>query len=451
MATATTRLLGTAISPEYVRDWNIPMAIRELLQNLLDTKKEFGASGAARYNKKQGIAELRDDGPGLELRHLALGISEKGAASVGQFGEGLKLALLLFARENRFIEVRSKDYRLTPLIKESEFGTETLFFEVEELGSYVQGTIIRFRCSQEELNEGKSYFPTEFKVSSEHRVSWVLKDKISLPGGRVFVNGSLVTTLENALFSYHLWGEKAKGISNRDRTIVDHDSLVSLVRDTITSEEDIPVQWFQKILEGLDSERDIWESNVPPHTFKENLGKAFDKVFGPKAAVSGGSAHHDQLVARLGFKPVYIPDWNWRWLLLNSSPLLTVAAIVREKPLSTMVDIIPEDKLSTEEQERLHQAIDLVEKYFHSPVRPLKVVKTLDEVVGSGVNGVYNTGEDTIYIAYKELWGLEKVVETVLHETVHKATGAADLTPRFQKAQDTLSAGLLLELAGERA
>ena len=209
-ATTTTRLLGTAISPEYIRDWNISMAIRELLQNLLDTKREFGASGAARYNKKQGIAELRDDGPGLELRHLALGISEKGAGSVGQFGEGLKLALLLFARENRFIEVRSKNYRLTPLIKESEFGTETLFFGVEELGSYVQGTIIRFRCSQKELNEGKSYFPTEFKVSSEYRVSWVLKDKISLPGGRVFVNGSMVTTLENALFSYHLWGREAR-------------------------------------------------------------------------------------------------------------------------------------------------------------------------------------------------------------------------------------------------
>ena len=233
---------------------------------------------------------------------------------------------------------------------------------------------------------------------------------------------------------------------------MDHDSLVSLVRDTIANEDNVPVNWFQKILEGLDSERDIWESNVPPHTFKENLGKAFDKVFGPKAAVSGGSAYHDQLVARLGFKPVYLPEWNWRWLLLNSGDLLTVDTIIKEKPLSTLVDVIPEDKLSTEELERLNQAIGLVEKHYHSPVRPLKVVKTLDEVVGSGVNGVYNTGEDTIYIAYKELlWSLEQVVETVLHETVHKATGAGDLTPKFQKAQDKLSAGLLLELARERA
>ncbi len=253
--TADIRLLGTAISPEYIKDWTISMAIRELLQNLLDTKREFGASGAARYNKKRGMAELKDDGPGLELRHLALGISEKGADSVGQFGEGLKLALLLFAREGRSIEIRSKDYRLAPVIRPSEFGTETLFFEVEEMGSSIQGTTVRFKCSQDELNDGKSYFPTEFKVSSEHKVSWVLKDKISLPGGRIFINGSLVATIEDALFSYHLFGEGAKKISNRDRSIVDHSVLKGLIKDNITGTgDDIPVSWYQKCLEEMSLE-----------------------------------------------------------------------------------------------------------------------------------------------------------------------------------------------------
>lgn len=452
MATTTDiRLLGTAISPEYIKDWTISMAIRELLQNLLDTKREFGASGAARYNKKRGMAELKDDGPGLELKHLALGISEKGADSVGQFGEGLKLALLLFAREGRFIEVRSKDYRLAPVIRPSEFGTETLFFQVEETGFDIQGTTVRFECSQDELNDGKSYFPTEFKVSSEHKVNWVLKDKISLPGGRIFINGSLVATIEDALFSYHLFGEDAKKISNRDRSIVDHGVLKGLIIDNITGMGDgVPVSWYQKCLEemSLDSNRNLFERDIPPYRQTENLQIAFKKVFGSKAVVSQGYSHQDQLAIRLGFKPVYVPSYDWRWALSHGE-LPTVHSLLKEKPLSALTEKV--GGLSNDQENRLTRAIELVEKHYYAPVEPLVVVKSLDEAMAEGVRGTYNHQEDTIYIVERVLDDLETAVEVILHEAVHKKSGADDLSPDFQAAQDKLAAGLLLELAKERA
>ena len=450
MATTTeTRLLGTAISPEYIKSWDIPMAIRELLQNLLDTKREFGASGAARYNKQRGLAELKDNGPGLELRHLALGISEKGADSVGQFGEGLKLALLLFARENRFIDVRSKDYRLAPVIRPSEFGTETLFFEVEEMGSSVQGTTVRFECSLEELNVGKSYFPTEFIVSQEHKVSWVLKDKISLPGGKIFINGSVVATIPDALFSYHLWGEESKKISNRDRSIVDYTLLRGFIIDKITGAgDDIPVFWYQKCLEEIseNGNRHLFERDISPYRLTENLCKAFFKVFGSKAVVSQGNAHKDQLAARLGFRPVYIPSYDWRWALSNGD-LPTVHSLLKEKHLSALTE---KADLFEYQKDVLVRAIELVEKHYHAPVEPLVVVKSLDEAMTKGVRGTYNSQEDTIYIAQYVLESLEVAVEVILHETVHKKTGADDLSPGFQEAQDKLAAGLLLELSGDR-
>jgi hypothetical protein len=449
--TADIRLLGTAISPEYIKSWDVPMAIRELLQNLLDTKREFGASGAARYNKQRGLAELKDNGPGLELRHLALGISEKGADSVGQFGEGLKLALLLFAREGRFIEVRSKGYRLAPVIRPSEFGTETLFFQVEEMGSSVQGTTVRFECSQEELNDGKSYFPTEFNVSQEHKVSWVLKDKISLPGGRIFINGSMVANIPDSLFSYHLWGEDAKKISNRDRSIVDHGVLKRLIKDNITGMGDgVPVSWYQKCLEemSLDNYRHIFEMDIPSYQQTENLQIAFKKVFGSKAIVSQGYSHQDQLAIRLGFKPVYISSYDWRWVLSHGE-LPTVYSLLKEKPLSALTEKV--GGLSNGQENRLTRAIELVEKHYHAPVEPLVVVKSLDEAMAEGVRGTYNRQEDTIYIVERVLDDLETAVEVILHEAVHKKSGADDLSPDFQAAQDKLAAGLLLELAKERA
>lgn len=449
MATTTTRLLGTAISPEYIKSWDIPMAIRELLQNLLDTKREFGVSGAARYNKNRCLAELKDDGPGLELKHLALGISEKGADSVGQFGEGLKLALLLFARENRFIEVRSRDFRLTPLIKDSEFGTQTLFFQVEDMAP-VAGTTVRFQCSQEELNEGKSYFPTEFRVQGAKGLNWVMPNKISLPGGNIYVNGSLVAHIEDALFSYHLWGEKAKAISNRDRTIVERSALIEQTREVIHDDENPPVKWFEAIFRALRDKEQVWEFQLHPVIGCKELGKALKKIFGDNVAASEGYSHEDQLAKRLGYNPVALPGWNWHYVVASSGIPL-VGTIIKDKPVSRLARIIPSEELVGYEQDNLSKAYDMVDKYYYHPGEVL-VVEELNSVMSSykssQVLGCYCKDEDVIYLVRDALGDIKDTVNVLLHETVHKKSKAPDLSESFQAAQDELARNLLLELGG---
>jgi hypothetical protein len=123
--------------------------------------------------------------------------------------------------------------------------------------------------------------------------------------------------------------------------------------------------------------------------------------------------------------------------------------LLKEKPLSALTEKV--GGLSNGQENRLTRAIELVEKHYHAPVEPLVVVKSLDEAMAEGVRGTYNRQEDTIYIVERVLDDLETAVEVILHEAVHKKSGADDLSPDFQAAQDKLAAGLLLELAKERA
>ena len=458
----TTRTLGTSISPEYVKNWTLEMAIRELLQNLLDTENEFGCPISVR--RKEIFAVLRDNGPGLELKHLALGISEKGETSIGQFGEGLKLALLVFARENRYIEVFSKDYSLVPVIKESEYGTPTLFFNLREGLKHIEGTLIKFRCTENELNAGKRYFPTKFNVKGS-KVKWVVKDKISLPAGKVYVNGSLIMEFEEkeALFSYHLTGAEAKGLSNRDRTVVDQGKLRYAIKEEIidkTSAKDM-MPWLKRIFQVFLTQTEVGIQMLP--SLEENLRPSFNysdeekeevvalwsKVVGKRGVIATRD-RKDVLAKRLGYEPIVLHSQTWEWRL-TAYGIKTSEDIVKEKPLSEMADTIPEAELYDEERENLEMAKKLVTNYYADPGY-IGVVDSLKDFVSSYSScalGLYHSSDDKIFIVRDVLVSLEQACKVILHETVHRVTGAGDLSEQFQNAQDEIS-GKLLSLLKER-
>ena len=458
----TTRTLGTSISPEYVKNWTLEMAIRELLQNLLDTENEFGCPISVR--RKEIFAVLRDNGPGLELKHLALGISEKGETSIGQFGEGLKLALLVFAREKRYIELRSRDYSLVPVIQESEYGTPTLFFNLREGLKHIEGTLIKFRCTENELNAGKRYFPTRFNVKGS-KVKWVVKDKISLPAGKVYVNGSLIMEFEEkeALFSYHLTGAEAKGLSNRDRTVVDQGKLKSAIRESIidrTPAKDI-MPWLKRIFQVFLTQTEIGIQMLPSlekdlrpgyhytDEEKEEIAALWSKVVGKRGVIAMGN-RKDLLAKRLGYEPIVLYSQTWEWRLAAYG-IQTSEDIVKEKPLSEMADTIPEAELYDEERENLEMAKKLVTNYYADPGY-IGVVDSLKDFVSSYSScalGLYHNSEDKIFIARDVLVSLEQACKVILHETIHKVTGAGDLSEQFQNAQDGIS-GKLLSLLTER-
>jgi len=101
-------IIQTNILKTYVPDWTIEHALRELLQNAID-------QGEYLISYDTGILLIKTFSL-LKVEDLFLGNSSKREdnSKIGQHGEGLKLALLVLARENRHPFIGANEFVMTP-------------------------------------------------------------------------------------------------------------------------------------------------------------------------------------------------------------------------------------------------------------------------------------------------------------------------------------------------
>jgi hypothetical protein len=115
----------------YVSRWSMPQAVRELIQNSLDSNSPF-------------VYEFSNDGDGsnslwlysefasLTPQTLLLGATSKAdeEQAIGSFGEGYKIALLVLAREGFDVEILNGDVVWRPRFRQSRtFGEEVLVID----------------------------------------------------------------------------------------------------------------------------------------------------------------------------------------------------------------------------------------------------------------------------------------------------------------------------------
>ena len=118
------------ISSNYVSAWTVQDATRELLQNAMDSGEWLLDAGSL-INKGT-----------LRPEHFLLGCSEKAASNaIGQFGEGLKLALLVLARNGYTVDISSGDAHYTAEVRDSTQwpGQQVLCIDSTEGNSYEPG------------------------------------------------------------------------------------------------------------------------------------------------------------------------------------------------------------------------------------------------------------------------------------------------------------------------
>lgn len=447
----------TGISPNYVKNWDVIKGIREIIQNYLDTKNEFRCKGYIYY--KDGEAMVKDFGPGLELRHLALGVSEKGSDAIGKYGEGLKLALLVLARERRKVEIWSNGTIICPAIEHSDlYGTEVMVFNIQSMqpchAKTHQGTTIRFQCSKDELEAAKSYF--ECFLSKKSGFKWIEKDRISLPGGYIYINGARVGKISDALFSYHLCEKETGDIGNRDREVIDQEKVEPYIRKILAETSSLTV--MRKIIKALIDKEYSWEIKIGlfgwmvSEKSRSLWKRAFYEIVGTKDAVlsswrSSWRIDDNTRANYLGYKVIDIPNADW-YSLLNSAGIKTAAEIATEDGKKSSKRIAIKD-LTDEERNNLKIARKLVEKYYN-PVGEVVIMENLDRVVNaarnSEVNGAYESRTDRIYLRRGILNDLHQTLHTLLHEAVHKYTGADDCTAAFERALTEVSVNIILGL-----
>ena len=146
------------ISPNYVSNWGIKEAIRELLQNAIDAETN-GYNKSIKYDGN--TLTITSQGVDLQAKDLILGCSSKEDQDgmIGKYGEGFKLALVVLLRKGMNIEIQNGNKIWIPSFKISEiFGTQVLNIEEEESS----GNELTFSISpvdQQLYNSLLDYFP----------------------------------------------------------------------------------------------------------------------------------------------------------------------------------------------------------------------------------------------------------------------------------------------------
>lgn len=246
------------ISPNYVSNWGINEAIREILQNAIDAdkngyKKSIYYSGDTLYINNEGIS--------LSAKDLILGCSSKSDQNgmIGKYGEGFKLALVVLLRKGMNVYVDNNDKLWSPSFKVSEqFGTQVLNIEESDNGRGEGLTFVISPVDQQLYNSLLNYFPCideSFGNVVNCENGQILLDKQFK--GKMYVEGLYIQTDDNFQYGYNFNSDVVE--LDRDRKAINYYELRALTAQSIVTAEECNKEIFDAITKSCVDVRDIEE------------------------------------------------------------------------------------------------------------------------------------------------------------------------------------------------
>lgn len=224
-----------SLSENYVSDWGVVEAVREIFQNALDqeTQQEdnpmfftLGATHVAIGNKASR----------LDIKSLLLGESTKrdDESTIGKFGEGYKLALLVLARLGKKVVIynyQAREVWASKLVESKKYaGAKILTITVQNNYFWQKVpnndlTYVIDGLTPKELEEIKRS-NLHVQPPAENTVLNVTQGQILTSHdqkGRVYVNGLFVSEVDTIKYGYNIKPQFMK--LDRDRKMVNHFDL----------------------------------------------------------------------------------------------------------------------------------------------------------------------------------------------------------------------------------
>lgn len=296
----TTRTFDLPLARDYVRHWGLTEAIRELIQNAIDSDSPF------EYAFMGDTLSITSRYTTLDAKSLILGSTSKSddPDKIGSFGEGYKLALLVLTRLNYGISVLNGDVLWTPSFEHSDlYDSEILRISEQPVGGNQGLTFLISGLHHEDSNRIR-----ETCLFMQPPMTDVIGTKYGsiLPSraGYLYVGGLMVTTTDLD-YGYDVNPQHLK--LERDRqTVADWDLL-----------------WLTKNM-WLDTQRwaelaNLMERDVPdvksvqydcPEILKEVCYRKF-KEANPGAIAVSSQKELDAVVAKGMVKTVYVGSGSY--------------------------------------------------------------------------------------------------------------------------------------------
>jgi hypothetical protein len=361
-----------SLTKDYVPGWGLTDAIRELFQNALDQEKQQPGNFMFHdYVPSTQILQLGNEKSVLEARSLLLGSSSKAndPDTIGQFGEGYKVATLVLTRLGKkvtFYNFGKQEIWRPRFVKSRKYGTEILTFFTEK--SYFrklrhEDLIIQIEgITQEEYEE--------IKETNLHLQDRPLED---LPGacgsilrnphykGKVYVNGLYVCDYDKYHYGYNFHPDAIK--LDRDRKLVSDFHLDWLASKMWLNQTtgDVAKLVASLSAQGAADVKYVTQmfvtgDNILKEAAKE-AHKTFKKEYGEKAVPVTTQSEAESLAT--GYKPVIVKE-EYKQLISSSAEYEKPVYVTRESyasRLTTWYESIDLDTTLSSEQLREFEAI----------------------------------------------------------------------------------------------
>lgn len=192
--------INYGIHKNYLSHWNISHALREIIQNFLDYGEYETRTFQFELDENKIVVEISNDYNPTDLNFLAIGLSIKqNVGSRGKYGEGLKMALLIFAREGKYIEVQANGKFILPTFQNTEIG-DTLCLKICDMEHNDKFTI-RFEIEKDIWEAFIANIITEKDIIYDDKYYGRIVDKEI---GNIYCGGLFVKKVDNLTKAYDI-------------------------------------------------------------------------------------------------------------------------------------------------------------------------------------------------------------------------------------------------------
>jgi len=413
------------ISANYCAKWSIAEAIREIISNAMDTGYNYNIY----WNNGYGYVE--DSGPGFPKECLILGEGEeKTNDQIGQFKEGLKIAGLVFARNNRAFIGSTEGFSFSFKMGDSDvFDCRVLCIEIFENTESTTGTSIKFECSEAELDIARSLF-----LDDPRPGDFIIIDR----PGEIFINKMFVTSIDNCLFGYNITNKNA---ANRDRAIVDTNYLRFSIATIWSRTDDHHV--IKKYLESKKCKLEHTISFSIDNSTAITWNEVINEYYGKRCCLYDIATSARQ-VEEFGYTVIVPVTFNVKFILNYYLNIPYASDVLKNRVIESYTDIT--SQLTPMQLRVYNTAISIIEQYFEEPIN-IEVVERISFLEDGDCIAHYDSKHKIIRVTPKVIdKGLKYLVGIIAHEMVHSLTGDDDLTRAFEDSLTATIGDLLVKL-----
>lgn len=220
------------MSLDYVSNWTIVDAVREIFQNSLDEEIQNPENKwYFNYDEENEVLKIGNKSSRLSTKSLLMGCSSKknDENTIGQHGEGYKVATIVLLRNNCSVKIynyNEKEIWTAKVIKSRRYDANIGVYDIEKMGilkSVPENNLI-FEISgissdiYKSIKEKNLWLQDDLGnvIESEGYGRVLLEDRYA---GKVFVKGLYVCDKEQLTYGYDLNPSLIK--LDRDRGLID--------------------------------------------------------------------------------------------------------------------------------------------------------------------------------------------------------------------------------------